>query len=156
MWFTPNMKDKEFKSQIRDYFQHDFDKSSFDFSFTPDYAIYNGFNNTIHIFEYENSSRGLVQNLTKIAMHFHACENHDPVTVYLVRTLHHQQNHHQDYQRALFLAKKLGYFKLDFKIINEQDLESEIHELQLDIEAEDIEACGGLPYVSKLEEYLSH
>jgi hypothetical protein len=147
------MKDKQFKLEIADYFRQDFDSSRFDFDFKPDYAISNNLDSTLHIFEYENSSRGLVHNLTKIAMYFHSIKDHDPVTVYLIRTLHHQHNHKQDYDRALFLSKKLGHFKLEFKIIDEQDLEKETHELRLDIESEDIMACGGF-YRTKLEEYL--
>lgn len=153
--FPFNMKDKEFKHQIRDYFQRDCESSYYKLPFKPDYML--NYDNIHYFFEYENSSRGLVHNLTKIAQYYHSFDKHDSVIVYLIRTKHHQLKHQADYERACFLAKKLGNFYLDFRIINEQDFINETNELMLDVEGEDITAasvCGPCTYTSNLEYLL--
>ena len=153
--FSLNMKDADFKGTIRDYFQREcctvFDK----LPFKPDYLLEH--DGASYFFEYENSSRGLVHNLTKIAQYHHSLKERTSFIVYLIRTKNHQEKHNLDYNRACFLASQLSNFYLEFRIVNEQDFWNEIEPLMLEVEAEDItieNVCGPCASLTSLEEFL--
>jgi len=71
-----------------------------------DYLLMGWHDDEFH-FEYENSSRGLVHNLVKLAMYAQSKPGPEMVVAIFIRTKNHAKKHHADFKRAKFLAKKL-------------------------------------------------
>lgn len=119
--FELNMKDKEFKTKCKQYFNY----KSLNI-FNSDYEIM--VNGQLIIIEYENSSRGMVHNLVKIMVKHQ--EYKEKVTVVFFRTVNHLYLHNADYIRFMYLVDTIKIQNLEIVVFDDEEVDLNLKEIR--------------------------